>query len=235
MGKGKLQKFEEMGRFPHVVQPPFEEVFQRNHPLKGKWNTRFFSISQPLVLELGCGKGEYTVGLAKKYPDKNFLGVDIKGARMWRGAKYSLEAGMSNVGFLRTRIEFITSFFAPGEVSEIWLTFPDPQLKRRRNKKRLTAPRFLNAYRRMIRPGAIIHLKTDSRPLYTYTLELLKRNRLEPILATHDLYGSGLADDILSIRTFYETRFLEQGLPIHYLRFSLDPEKEIIELPDDRE
>jgi len=235
VGKGKLQKFEEMGRFPHVVQPPFEEVFQRDHSLKGKWNTRFFPVSQPLVLELGCGKGEYTVGLAKKYPDKNFLGVDIKGARMWKGAKNALEAGMSNVGFLRTRIEFITSFFAPGEVSEIWLTFPDPQLKRRRNKKRLTTPRFLNAYRRMVRPGAIIHLKTDSRPLYTYTLELLKHNRLEPLLATDDLYGSGLADDILSIRTFYETRFLEKGLPIHYLKFSLDADKEIIELPDDRE
>lgn len=234
MGKGKLQKFDEMGRFPHVVQPSFEEVFHRDHPLKGKWNSRFFPVSQPLVLELGCGKGEYTLGLAQKYPDKNFLGVDIKGARMWKGAKNSLDAGMSNVGFLRTRIEFITSFFAPGEVSEIWLTFPDPQLKRRRNKKRLTAPRFLNAYRQLIISGGLIHLKTDNQPLYTYTLELIQHNGIKPLLATDDLYGSSLVDDILSIRTFYETRFLEKGLPIHYLRFSLDVDKEIIELPDDR-
>lgn len=230
VGKGKLKKFEEMGRFDHVLQPAFDEIYHKDHPLKGNWNADFFSRPRPLVLELGCGKGEYTVGLAEKYPEKNFLGIDIKGARMWRGAKTAEEKGLDNVGFLRTRIEFIGSFFGTNEVSEIWITFPDPQLKRRRNKKRLTAATFLNAYNQFLVPGGKIHLKTDNPVLYEYTLDLIRHNGLQAGVATDDLYHSGMADEILAIRTHYEKQFLARGMPIHYLRFSLEPGKELQEI-----
>ena len=175
MGKDKLKKFAENKTFRCLVQPEFDEIFGKDHPLKGRWHADFFRNDRPIVLELGCGKGEYTVALAVDDPARNYIGVDIKGARMWRGAKTATEQGMDNVGFLRTRIEFITSFFAPGEVSELWITFPDPQLKTRRAKKRLTAPPFLACYAQLLAPGGWINLKTDSQHLYRYTGEVIRR------------------------------------------------------------
>jgi tRNA (guanine-N7-)-methyltransferase len=182
------------------------------------------------VLELGCGKGEYTVGLARLFPDKNFIGIDIKGARMWRGAKTSNEDQILNSAFLRTRIEFIDSFFAAGEVDEVWITFPDPQLKSRRVKKRLTNAAFLNEYRKFMVDGGLVHLKTDSKPLYDYTLQLAQSNNLEILVHTDDLYNSLLPEEVPDIRTFYENEYLIKGYPITYLKFRLKPDKEIIEL-----
>lgn len=221
MGKNKLRKFKELESNPLVLQYPFGQLAVTPFPLKGRWRAEFFHNDKPIVLELGCGKGEYTVGLARRYPDRNFIGIDIKGARMWRGAKTATERGMGNVGFLRTRIELIGSFFAPGEVDEIWITFPDPQLRTKRARKRLTAPGFLAAYARMLAPGGTIHLKTDSKHLYAYTRAVIARFGLPCAEATDDLYGSGRADDVLSVRTAYEQRFLEMGLPITYTRFGL--------------
>src|SRR4030042_687760 len=166
-----------MNTFPNVIQPAFEEAFRTDYPLKGKWNREFFKNQHPLVLELGCGKGDYTLGLASLFPEINFIGVDIKGARIWKGAKTALLESIPNVGFLRIRIEFIDSFFAPGEVDEIWLTFPDPQLEKKR--KRLTAPKFLNEYRMFLKNNGVIHLKTDNKVLYNYTLDTVRYNQLE--------------------------------------------------------
>lgn len=225
MGKDKTKRFQENLTFRNMVQPQFEEIFHKDHALKGHWHRDFFGNDHPIVLELGCGRGEYTVALGEKYPDRNFLGIDIKGARMWRGAKTATEAAMPNVGFLRTRIEFIDSFFAPGEVSEIWITFPDPQLKKNRVKKRLTAPLFLASYAKFLAPEGVIHLKTDSRHLHDYTLAVAAANGLVVEEANPDIYGSGRADDILSIKTTYETRFLQEGLPITYLRIRLGERK----------
>ena len=230
MAKKKLARFAEMLQFDNVVQTVAEDVVNRRHQLYGRWAEDFFGSSSPVVLELGCGKGEYTVGLAKMFPGMNFLGVDIKGARMWKGAKYATDNNISNAGFLRTRIELISSFFAPGEIDQIWLTFPDPQLKRAR--KRLTSASFLNRYRDFLRSGGPVHLKTDSPELHNYTLSLLRANELTVEEATDDLYGRGGTDKILSIRTYYEKQFLEQGKPIFYLRFRLDGAREITE-PDD--
>ena len=229
MSKGKLRKFEEMKTFPNVLQPAFEEVFHKDYSLKGKWNASFFKNANPVILELGCGKGEYSVGMATRFRNKNFLGVDIKGSRMWKGARYAMQNNLKNVGFLRTRIELIDSFFAQDEVEEIWLTFPDPQLKK--GKKRLSSSRFLNTYRRFLKHNGIIHLKTDNEVLFRYTGALVKYNKLEIITETDDLYNSGLDNDILSIKTFYESQFLEQGLNIHYISFHLDGKQEIHEPP----
>ena len=226
MGKDKLRKFRENLTFDCFVQPEFDEVFRRDHPLKGNWNRDFFRNDNPIVLELGCGKGEYTVALAQRDPLRNYIGIDIKGARMWRGAKTATERGMRNVGFLRTRIEFITSFFAPGEVSELWITFPDPQLKTRRAKKRLTAPPFLAYYARLLRADGTIHLKTDSKHLYAYTNEVIRRFGLPCAVSNPDIYGSGYADEVLSVKTAYEQLFLGMGLPITYTRFSLGGRRE---------
>ncbi|MBN1117141.1 MAG: tRNA (guanosine(46)-N7)-methyltransferase TrmB [Bacteroidales bacterium] len=231
MSKGKLEKFAEVEGFKHVVQPKLEEVFRKDYFLKGKWNSDFFQNNGPITLELGCGKGEYTVGLAKMYPDRNFLGVDIKGARIWKGAKQSHEEGLKNVGFLRTRIDFINSFFTQDEVDEIWFTFPDPQLKK--PLKRLTSSRFLNYYSQFLRPGGWINLKTDSEVLFHYTKKLAEFNKLEIAVASEDIYGSGIADEILSIRTFYEKTWLEQGLRSHYIRFRLNNNQPVTELPDE--
>ena len=195
--------------------------FRRDHPLKGHWHSDFFHNDRPIVLELGCGKGEYTVALAERDPNRNFIGIDIKGARMWRGAKTATERQMRNVGFLRTRIEMIASFFAEGEVDEIWITFPDPQLKSRRAKKRLTSPLFLGQYAQMQVPGGRINLKTDSQHLYAYTQAVIERFGLPCDVANNDIYGSGFADEILSVKTAYEQMFLERKLPITYTRFSL--------------
>ena len=221
MGKDKLKRFAENLTFNCFVQPAFEEMFRCDHPLKGRWHEDFFHNNNPIVLELGCGKGEYTVALAERNPDKNFIGVDIKGARMWRGAKSATEAKMQNVGFLRARIEFITSMFAKGEISEIWITFPDPQLKTRRAKKRLTSPIFLSLYAHILEEGGYINLKTDSQHLYEYTQEVIRHFNLECEVANNDIYGSGYADEVLSVKTAYEQVYLQRGLPITYTRFSL--------------
>ena len=217
-----------MKGFDHVIEPPFEEVFRKDYSLKGRWHSDWFRNSNPIVLELGCGKGEYTVGMAEKYPEKNFIGIDIKGARMWRGARESLQRNLANAAFVRTRIEFTGSFFSAGEVDEIWLTFPDPQLKKKREKKRLSGPLFLNLYRQYLKDGGIVHLKTDSRALYDYSLSVVEANSLPVVSSLTDLYSGLTGDPLLSIHTFYEEKFLSQGTPITYLAFRLPHEKEII-------
>jgi len=220
MGKDKLQRFKENETFSLLHQPAFETIFRRDFFLKGNWQKDFFHNSKPIVLELGCGKGEYTLSLARKYPDKNFIGVDIKGARLWRGAKTATMEQMANVAFIRTRIDCITSFFAAGEVSEIWITFPDPQPKNVR--KRLTSTLFLSRYRHFLQPGGLVHLKTDSQLLHEYTKASIAHNQLKLLEANADIYGSGRADELLSIKTHYEQLFLKQGLPITYLCFRID-------------
>lgn len=220
--KNKLQRFAENETFPNVIQPEFDEVFHKDYRLKNKWAAEFWKNTNPLVLELGCGKGEYTVSLAERFPEKNYIGIDIKGARFWRGAKSALEKGLPNVAFVRTRIEFIDSFFGANEVDEIWITFPDPQLAERRAKKRLTAPRFLNMYLGMLKSGAKVNLKTDSKELYDYTKSLLEFNKQEILIATDDLYNSPYCDETLSIKTQYESFYLAQGKPITYIQFRLN-------------
>ena len=221
MGKDKLRRFRENETFECFLQPAFEEVFRTDHPIKGHWARDFFRNDLPIVVELGCGKGEYTVALAERDATHNYLGIDIKGARMWRGAKSVTERGIPNAGFLRTRIEFINSLFAEGEVSEIWITFPDPQLKTRRAAKRLTSPDFLACYARLLAPDGRIHLKTDSQHLYAYTQAVIDHFGLLRHTANPDIYGSGCADEVLSVKTAYESRFLGMGLPITYTCFSL--------------
>lgn len=227
MSKGKLAKFADMAAFPHVFEYPFSVVDNVPFEMRGAWNERFFKNDHPIVLELGCGRGEYTVGLGRLFPEKNFIGVDIKGARMWSGAKESVETGMTNVAFLRTNIEIIDRFFAPGEVSEIWLTFSDPQMKKA--TKRLTSTYFMERYRRFLVDNGLIHLKTDSNFMFTYTRYMVEHNHLPVEVLTDDLYHSGLADEILSIRTYYEQQWLDRGLNIKYLRFRLPHEGELRE------
>jgi len=227
MGKDKLQRFKENETFTLLHQPAFETIFRRDFHLKGNWHGTFFNNANPIVLELGCGKGEYTVALARKYPEKNFIGIDIKGARLWRGAKTATMEQMANVAFIRTRIDCIESFFAAGEVSEIWITFPDPQVKNVR--KRLTSTLFLSRYRKFLQAGGIIHLKTDSQLLHEYTKALVIHNQLELLEADADIYNSGRADELLSIKTHYEQLFLKQGLPITYLCFRIDGTQLLIE------
>ena len=231
MGKDKYRRFQENLTFANMVQPDFEEVFGKEYRLKGHWHDEFFRNPNPIILELGCGRGEYTVALAERNPDRNYIGIDIKGARMWRGAKTATERGMANAAFLRTRIEFINSFFASGEVDEIWITFPDPQLKKQRVKKRLTSPQFLGYYAKFLKPEGVVHLKTDSRHLHEYTKAVIERNALPLLACGDDIYGTGMADTDLSIQTAYERKFREQGLPITYLRFMLGGRSEF-EAPD---
>ena len=233
MGKGKLRKFRENETFSCLVQPTTEEVLHKDHPLKGNWHRDMFGNDHPIVLELGCGKGEYTIALGERFPEKNYIGIDIKGARLWKGAKYATTHAMANVAFLRTRVEFIESLFGPGEISEIWITFADPQ--ERKPRKRLTHPRFLESYRRILVPDGIIHLKTDSRLLHHFTRETVLQNGLPLIEACEDIYGTGRADDLLSIQTFYEKNFLAQGIPITYLSFRLDGDKPLVEPEWDQE
>ena len=206
-----------MKNYPHVFQYPFAVLQEKEFEMKGRWNEKFFRNNHPVVLELGCGKGEYTVGLAKLFPEKNFVGIDIKGARMWTGAKQSLAENLTNVAFLRTHIELINYFFAPAEVSEIWITFPDPQMNK--VNKRMTSTRFMKLYREILNDQGIIHLKTDSNFMYSYTCEMVKINHFPVLVQTDDLYHSGLADEILSIQTFYEQQWLDRGLSIKYLKF----------------
>lgn len=229
MGKNKLKKWADIATYASVIQPSFEEVFNRDYHLKGKWKESFFGNSNPIVVELGCGKGEYTVHLARKYPNRNFIGIDIKGARLWKGAHDAESGNLRNVAFIRTRVEFIKSFFDRDEVNEIWITFPDPQLKRQRIKKRLTGSLFLNNYRTFIIQNGVVHLKTDSEELYRYTGEIIKLNNLELIKSIPDIHALEEKDEILSIITYYENIFLKEGKKITYTAFRVNNEKEIIE------
>lgn len=233
MGKNKLQRFAEMATYKHVIQPTLQEVLNKDYSLKGNWNSQFFGNNNPIVLELGCGKGEYTVGLSKRFPDKNFIGIDIKGARIWRGAKTAVEENLTNVGFLRTRIEHILSFFAPNEVSEIWITFPDPQEKRIRAKKRLTSSRFLPMYQQFLKADGIIHLKTDNQILYDYTYRLCLHNEIDIIKSTSNLYETETDVNLLSIQTFYESQYLAKGVPIKYIQFTLHGKTSFQEPPEE--
>lgn len=231
MGKNKLKKFSEMETMDFVLQYPFGVLAREGFPYRGKWHSDFFHNGNPIVLELGCGKGEYTVGLARRFPDKNFVGIDIKGARMWTGACQARDEGLGNVAFLRTDIELLDRFFAPGEVAEIWITFPDPQMKKVR--KRLTGTRFLELYRKVLAPGGVINLKTDSPFLYTYTRIMAEHNGLEMLANTSDLYGEerDAAMEILGIRTYYEQQWLDRGLTIKYISFHL-PEGRLLTEPE---
>ena len=230
MGKNKLARWTELGSYDNVIQPEIEDVSGKDHPIKGRWNQDLFKNGNPITIELGCGKGEYTVGLANNFPQNNFIGIDIKGARMWRGAKTANEQKLPNVAFLRTRIEFINSFFSSDEVDEIWITFPDPHPGGRNSNKRLTSPWFLNSYRLFLKDKGLIHLKTDNKELYNFTCKVLSHNNVETIISTNDLYTEKI-DNILSIRTHYEKIFLDAGLKINYLSFRLDKEKIIENAP----
>lgn len=223
MGKDKLKRFGEMETFDNVFQPELGDI-NEDSELKGKWS-EYFGNDNPIVLELGCGKGEYTVGMARKYPNKNFIGIDIKGARIWRGAKTAIEEGLSNVAFLRTKVDFIERFFAENEVSEIWLTFSDPQPKRPR--KRLTSPLFIGRYKNVLKPNSTINLKCDSDLLYEYTLEQIEENNYPVEENSNDVYGELMlrADqdlqELMNIRTFYEQRWINEGKTIKYCRFRI--------------
>jgi tRNA (guanine-N7-)-methyltransferase len=249
MGKNKLAQWNELASFEKVIQPEIGAIASTDHTIKGNWNRDMFRNFNPLVLELGCGKGEYTTGLAAMVPGKNFIGIDIKGARMWRGAKTASEQNLPNVAFLRTRIEFISSFFAVDEVDEIWVTFPDPHPGGRNANKRLTSPRFLNSYQSFLKNNGPVHLKTDNTELYEYTNSVVRSNNLEMIFSTNDLYSvnfesetsadservplhetigdSSSLNGILSIKTHYEKLFLAEGLRINYLSFRLVKDKNI--------
>ncbi len=219
MGKNKLKKFAEMKDFACVLEYPRERLIAEGFPFYGKWNSDFFAADRPVVLELGCGKGEYTVGLAKADASHSFVGVDVKGARIWRGAKTVEEEKIPNAAFLRAEIENIDKFFAPGEVDELWITFPDPQMQKTR--KRLTSTRFLTLYSKFLKPGGVINLKTDSPFLYEYTRRLVDQNGFEILAMTDDLYGSGRADASTSIKTFYESQWLSRGKTIKLISFRL--------------
>ncbi|MBO4447093.1 MAG: tRNA (guanosine(46)-N7)-methyltransferase TrmB [Bacteroidales bacterium] len=228
MGHDKLRKFAENETFSCLIQPSAQELLQdgymnlRDHALKGRWNSEVFHNDAPITLELGCGKGEYTLDLARRFPERNFIGVDIKGARLWRGARTATEEALPNVAFLRTRIEFISAFFSPGEVSEIWLTFSDPQPNS--ENSRLSSPVFLERYRRFLAPGSLIHLKTDSLLLHRYTCDVCAANGLEVLARTEDLYSEErrYGPWLYEVQTFYEKMFLAQGMPITYLYFRAD-------------
>lgn len=226
MGKNKLARWTELGSYDNVIQPEIGEISVKDHPIKGRWKKKLFKNENPIVLELGCGKGEYTIGLANRFPDYNFIGIDIKGARMWRGAKTANEQKLPNVAFLRTRIEFINSFFSTDEVNEIWITFPDPHPGGRNSNKRLTSPWFLNLYRLFLKDKGLVHLKTDNTELFNFTKTVVSYNNLETVSSTDDLYSERI-DNILSIRTHYEKIFLDAGLKINYLSFRIDKEKTI--------
>jgi len=216
VGKDKLKRFAEVNTFSNVLQ------LDAGAPYKGQWNTGFFKNTNPVVLELACGKGEYTVNLATLFPDKNFIGIDYKGNRIWRGAKTALEEGVNNVGFLRIQIETILDYFAPGEVDEIWITFPDPQPQISREKKRLTSPRFLDKYKQLLKRGGFINLKTDNDGFHAYTAEKIEAANLSLHIKTEDLYHSEYADEVLSIKTYYEKKYLKENKNINYLKFSFD-------------
>lgn len=220
MGKNKLKKFSEMETLQRVFQYPFASLTDGKCHLRGQWRKEVFGNDNPIVLELGCGKGEYTVGMARRFPEKNFIGIDIKGARMWTGAKEMNAENITNAAFLRTNIELLGAFFSEDEIDEIWITFPDPQMKKER--KRLTGTRFLELYRTVMKNNGTVHLKTDSPFLYTYTRLLAEHNSLVTDVNTDDLYHTpGIVSDILEIKTFYEQQWLSRGLTIKYIAFRL--------------
>ncbi|TVZ58012.1 tRNA (guanine-N7-)-methyltransferase [Flavobacteriaceae bacterium MAR_2010_105] len=220
--KNKLKRFKENESFSNVFQPTREELVKGSFELKGQWRSLVFKNDNPLVLELGCGKGEYSVGLAKKYPSKNFIGIDIKGARFWRGAKTAIDESINNVAFLRTQIELIEYAFAKNEVDEIWITFPDPQIKYKRTKHRMTNSEFLKRYKNILKPDGIVNLKTDSEFMHGYTLGLLHGAGHEVLYANHNVYKQeGSPEEVTAIQTFYESQYLEQNKPITYIRFKI--------------
>jgi len=229
VGRGnKLERFAQIKTFPNVLEPDGERIRTEDFPLRGNWNRDFFKNNHPISLELGCGKGEYTVGLATRYPQRNFIGIDIKGARMWKGAKQALEDKLLNVAFVRTRIEFIERIFGQEEVEEIWITFPDPYPKKPGN--RLSSSYFIKRYGNIIRSGGLIHLKTDSQQLHNYTLAVLEESKIVPEDVSNDLYSSRQTrDEILEIKTYYEQVFLSENKPITYLKFSLEKDTELLE------
>ena len=233
MSKGKLAKFADMAKYENVFQYPYSVVENVPFEMRGHWNEEYFHNDNPIVLELGCGKGEYTVGLAKLFPNVNFIGVDIKGPRMWTGATQAINEGLKNVAFLRTNIEIIERFFTEDEVQEIWLTFSDPQMKNPR--KRLTSTYFMNRYRKFLKDGGLVHLKTDSNFLFTYTTYMVERNKLPLLVRTEDLYHTDGFDEqtntILNIQTYYESMWIERGLNIKYMKFEL-PREGALEEPD---
>jgi len=226
LAKRKLQRFAENATFNHFFQPGWDELIA-GFSLRGNWNSGFFGNNNPIVIEMGCGKGEYTVDLSAKYPERNFIGIDKKGARMWRGAKTINEGGRENVAFVRTRAENIGLVFGTSEVDEIWITFPEPQPNSPRHSKRFTSPAFMNRYRKLLKPGGIIHLKTDSDLFYAYTLDVIQQQGLEILYNNNDLYsnpGDPEVKDVIDVQTHYEKMWLAQGLTIKYLRFRLKEE-----------
>ena len=221
--KNKLKRFNENNTFHNVFQPKREELVDAVYPLKGQWNSQFFKNNNPLVLELGCGKGEYTVGLAERYPNKNFIGIDIKGARFWRGAKTAIENELPNVAFIRAQIELIEHLFAANEIDEIWITFPDPQIKYKRTKHRMTNDTFLKRYKNILNADGIVHLKTDSEFMHGYTLGLLHGQGHEVQYANHDVYRQeGSPEEVTAIQTCYENQYLATQKAITYLRFKIN-------------
>jgi len=222
--KNKLKRFKENETFSQVFQPTREEVVGDLFSLRGKWNTDFFKNNNPIILELGCGKGEYSVGLAQKYPDKNFIGIDIKGARFWRGAKTAVETGLENVAFVRTQIELINHIFVENEVDEIWITFPDPQIKYKRTKHRMTNSQFLQLYKKILKKDGVVHLKTDSEFMHGYTLGLLHGEGHDVLYANHNVYvNEGSPSEVTDLQTFYEKQYLEINKAITYIRFKIAP------------
>ncbi len=225
MTKKKRFRFEENKTFSNLFQLGYHEVINHGFPLKGKWHRDYFENDNPLILELGCGKGEYSVELARQNPDKNFIGIDIKGARLWKGCKISNEENLSNVAFIRTRVDLINLFFGNNEVSAIWITFPDPQPQKPRERKRLTSPVFLERYKAIIKTDGLIHLKTDNQQFYNYTLDVINDQGHECLFRSDDIYNSGLHNEVTSIKTYYESMFLEKGISITYIKFRLKHEK----------
>lgn len=220
--KNKLVRFGENETFNSVFQPTRDEVITGNYPLRGLWAANYFKNNNPIVLELGCGKGEYTVGLAQKYPNKNYIGVDIKGARFWRGAKTALELGLTNVAFVRTQIELLDYVFAENEIDEIWITFPDPQIKYKRTKHRMTNPNFLQLYKKFLKKEGVINLKTDSEFMHGYTLGLLQGEGHDIIYANHNIYvNEGSPADVTEIKTFYENQYLDKNKAITFVSFRI--------------
>jgi tRNA (guanine-N7-)-methyltransferase len=221
VAKRKLWKFAELATFENAIQATSQKV-EDDFYLKGKWAKDYFKNNHPIVLELGCGKGEYSVGLAEKYPEKNFIGIDVKGERLWRGCKSAKEKNLTNVVFLRTQIQYIENFFRKDEVSEIWITFPDPQPQKGKSQKRLTSTYFLEKYKNILQEESILHLKTDNANLFDFTLETIEEEKHQLIYSTHNLYGAELIDEVLNIKTYYERKFLQEGIPICYLKFKLN-------------
>lgn len=218
MAKKKLKRFIESKSFPNLFEPKYEEI-KDGFFLKGKWHSEYFKNNNPITLELGCGKGEYTIELARKYPERNFIGIDWKGARLWRGCRTALDEKLNNVAFIRIKIQNIIYFFDKNETDDIWITFPDPQPRESRSKKRLTSPAMLSKYQHHTKNGSIIHLKTDNRELFDFTLETIQESKLELLFKTTDLYADKPKDDVMITQTFYEKMFLEEGKKINYLKF----------------